>query len=165
VKWTKVEPGENNSALLDIPHCFAQVKIDDKGRLKLPAESLDWCKKSSVVKVFCTTTDKKTVRIYPISLWLSTLNSWEAPGPHAATLAKVAMIAKTFGGDAEIDAQGRMTLPAQLRDAMELGPEPVYLEHTKGRMDFRKKTVHDAEMALAQVDLAKSNDILKELGF
>lgn len=160
-----METGEHISRVAEPPHSIAQAKIDDKGRLKLPSESLDWCRKSSVVNVFVTTTDKKTVRIYPISLWLSTLSFWEGPGEHAAALADIAMLAKTYGSDGEIDTQGRLLISAPLRDVMELGSEPICLEHIKGRMDFRKKTVHDAAMAAALANLEAKNDILKKLGF
>jgi len=78
--------GEQNTVLAEPPHSIAQAKIDDKGRLKLPAESLDWCRKSEVGNVFVTTFDKKTVRIYPIPLWKSTVIVMEAPSEEADAL-------------------------------------------------------------------------------
>ena len=165
VKWIEMESvGEQISNLAEPPNSTAQAKIDDKGRLKLPSESLDWCKKSSVVNVFVTTVDKKTVRIYPIPLWKSTLKMLEAPGEHAKAGADLARIAKYYGGDAEIDTQGRLLVPATLRTLMGLESEPVCLEHVKGRIDVTKKTVHDALLQAAESNLDEKVETFGKLG-
>ena len=121
-----MEPvGDQVTNLAEPPHSIAQAKIDDKGRLKLPSESLEWCKKSSVISVFVTTMDKKTVRIYPISGWKSTVKVMEGPGDNADALEALLRVARYYGRDAEIDAQGRIVIPSELRTAMALGSEPV----------------------------------------
>jgi MraZ protein len=156
--------GEQNSNLAEPPHSIAQAKIDDKGRLKLPSESLDWCRKSSVVNVFVTTFDKKTVRIYPISVWKSTVKILEGPGEQADAFEALLRVAKYYGGDADIDAQGRIVIPSDLRAVMGLGSEPVCLEHLKGRIDFTKKTVHDGLLQAAESNLEEKNAMLRKLG-
>jgi MraZ protein len=156
--------GEQISNLAEPPHSIAQAKIDDKGRLKLPSESWDWCKKSSVVSVFVTTVDKKTVRIYPIPEWKSTLKLLESPGENAKVGLQLAKIAKHYGGDAEIDSQGRLLLPALLRAEMGLGQESVCLEHVKGRIDVTKKTVHDALLQMAETNLDDKVETFAKLG-
>jgi MraZ protein len=158
------QTGEKITILAEPPHSIAQAKIDDKGRLKLPAESLDWCKKSSVVNVFVTTFDKKTVRIYPISVWKSTVNMLEAPSENADAWESLLRIAKYYGRDGEIDAQGRLVIPADLRTVMTLGSEPVCLEHLKGRIDFTKKTVHDGLLQAAESNLDEKNAMARKLG-
>jgi MraZ protein len=160
-----MDPAEDQiSGVAEPPHSIAQAKIDDKGRLKLPAESWDWCKKSNVVSVFVTTFDKKSVRIYPISEWKSTVKTMEAAGPHATAMAGILRMARFYGRDAEIDAQGRIVIPGVLRDKLELGSEPVCVEHLKGRMDFSKKSMHDVLLAEAEADLEAKNRIALELG-
>ncbi len=156
--------GEQITNLAEPPHSIAQAKIDEKGRLKLPAESWDWCKKSSVVNVFVTTFDKKTVRIYPISVWKSTVIAMEAPGEQAEALESLLRIARYYGRDAEIDTQGRIVIPGDLRTLMTLGSEPVCLEHLKGRIDFTKKTVHDGLLQGAESNLDEKNAVAKKLG-
>jgi MraZ protein len=156
--------GEQITDLAEPPHSIAQAKIDDKGRLKLPSESLDWCRKSSVANVFVTTFDKKTVRIYPIWGWMSTVKSMEAPSEHADALEALLRIAKFYGRDGEIDTQGRLVIPAELRTVMTLSSEPVCLEHLKGRIDFTKKAVHDGLLQAAEANLEEKNAILRKLG-
>jgi MraZ protein len=152
------------TVLAEPPHSITQAKVDDKGRLKLPAESLDWCKKSNVVNVFVTTVDKKTVRIYPIPLWKSTLNMLEGPGEHAKAGADLARIAKFYGGDGEIDAQGRVLLPAALRTLLGLESQPVCLEHIKGRIDVTTKKVLDALLQSAESNLDEKVETFGKLG-
>jgi MraZ protein len=152
------------TVLAEPPHSIAQAKVDDKGRLKLPAESLDWCKKSNVVNVFVTTVDKKTVRIYPIPLWKSTLNMLEGPGEHAKAGAELARVAKYYGGDAEIDAQGRLLLPSAVRTLLGLESQPVCLEHIKGRIDVTKKTVYEALLQSAESNLDEKVETFGKLG-
>jgi len=157
-------PLENIGTLAEPPHSTTSAKIDDKGRLKLPSESLDWCKKSNISNIFATTFDKVTVRLYPIPLWKSTLKLLESPGPQAKKGADLARVAKHYGGDAEIDAQGRILLPAALRTLLTLESQPICLEHLAGRMDFTTKVEYDRLLATAEENLQDKVDTFRELG-
>ncbi len=146
------------------PHSTAQAKVDDKGRLKLPSESLDWCKKSNILNVFITTLDKRTVRIYPIPVWKSTLSLLESPGENARKGADLARIAKKYGGDAEIDAQGRILLPSALRALLSLEAETVAVEHVSGRIDLMTKAVYDKLIEEAESGLEDKFETFRQLG-
>ena len=155
---------EEISGLAEPPHSIASAKVDDKGRLKLPSETFEWCKKSNVVSVFVTTVDKKTLRIYPISVWKSTLIALESPGPNASAMLALAKIAKSYGGDSDIDSQGRILLPAMARAALKLESQHVCLEHVRGRIDVTVKTVHDAILMAAETNLEEKVALLETLG-
>ena len=152
------------SKLAEPPHSIVQAKIDDRGRLKLPSDTWEWCKKSSVINVFVTTFDKETVRIYPISAWKSSVKVMEAPGPDADALAALLTVARYWGRDQEIDSQGRIVIHSELRAELTLGSEPVCVEHLKGRIDFTKKSVHDGILRDAETNLAAKNAIARKLG-
>jgi len=165
VRWSEMESIEDQiSKLAEPPHSIVPAKIDDRGRLKLPSDSWEWCKKSSVINVFVTTFDKQTVRIYPIPVWKSTVIVMEGPGDHADELAGLLRLARYYGRDAEIDSQGRIVIPVELRSELTLGSEPVCVEHLKGRIDFTKKTVHDGLLLEAGSNLAAKNAIARRLG-
>jgi MraZ protein len=155
---------EQITSMAEPPHSIAQAKIDDKGRLKLPSEFLDWLKKSNVVNVFVTTLDKRTARIYPILLWKATTNILENAGENARAGSAVALIAKKYGGDAEIDSQGRILMPAMLRDLLGLESQPVYLEEYAGRINVDTKAVHDARMQIAEANLDEKLETLEKMG-
>lgn len=64
---------------IEPPHSIIQARVDDKGRLKLPAEFWEYLKQLGVEKVFITTVDLQLARIYPIPVWKSNENffaSW-----------------------------------------------------------------------------------------
>jgi MraZ protein len=146
------------------PHSITQAKVDDKGRVKLPAESLEWCKNSNILKVFITTLDERSVRVYPIPVWKSTLNMLEAPGEHAEEGAAMAFLAKVYGGDADIDAQGRVLLPAALRSLLSLESQPVWVEHLANRIELTTKPVYDELLAAARANLPAKVALFKKLG-
>jgi len=152
------------TSLPEPPHSIASAKIDDKGRLKLPAEFLEWLKKSNVLNVFVTTLDKRTIRIYSIPGWKSTLNLLENAGENARAGSDLALIAKVFGGDAEIDSQGRILMPAALRTLLELESQPVFLGCHAGRIDVATKKVHEARMQIAEANLDEKLETLEKMG-
>jgi MraZ protein len=152
------------TSMAEPPHSIAQTKIDEKGRLKLPSDFLDWLKKSNVSNVFVTTFDMRTARIYPISLWKSTTNFLENAGEQARAASDLALITKMYGGDAEIDGQGRILMPAALRSLLELESQPVWLDVYAGRVNVATKKVHEARMQLAQANLEEKLLTLEKMG-
>ena len=120
---------------MEPPHSIAQARIDDKGRLKLPAEFLEYLKKLGVDKVFITTMDRELARIYPISVWKANEILFANAGDLAELAEDVAYVAKFFGGDSEIDAQGRVLMPAALRRELELESQTVFLDCYNGRIN------------------------------
>ena len=155
---------DQNRVAAEPPHSIAQAKVDEKGRLKLPSEFLEWLKKSNVLNVFITTLDKRTVRIYPIPVWKSTLNLLENAGENARAAADLALIAKVYGGDADIDSQGRLLMPAALRTLLELESQPVFLGCHAGRIDVATKRVHEARMQVAESNLDEKLETLEKMG-
>jgi MraZ protein len=159
-------PGEVSeiAVLPEAPFSIASAKVDDKGRLKLPSDSLDWCRKSNILKVFVTTLDKRTFRIYSIPAWMSTLNLLEGGGEHAKAGADLALIAKVYGDKAEIDAQGRILLPAALRQLLGLESQTVWLNHVAGRIDGATNSVQEARMQNASSNLEEKLETFQKLG-
>lgn len=155
---------EQITVMAEPPHSIAQAKIDDKGRLKLPSEFLDWLKKSNVVSVFVTTFDKRTIRIYSTLLWKATTKMLENAGENAKAGQSVALVAKKYGGDAEIDSQGRILMPAMLRELLNLESQPVYMEEYAGRINVDTKAVHDARMQIAEANLDEKLETLEKMG-
>lgn len=149
---------------MEPPHSIAQARVDDKGRLKLPSEFLEYLKKLGVDKVFITTLDRQLARIYPISVWKANENLFADAGDLAETAEDVAYIAKVYGGDSEIDAQGRVLLPAALRRELELESQTVYLDCYNGRINVAGKSVHDERVNRAMANLGEKVKTLEKKG-
>jgi MraZ protein len=156
-----MEESEQNGAVsVGRPHSIAQASVDEKGRLKLPAEFLEFLEAMGVTKVFITTFDLKLARIYPMSVWESNEKLFASAGENAAAAERLAFLAKVYGGDAEIDKSGRVLLPAKLRETLGLEKQPVWLDVFKGRINVVTKQIYDERMQLA---LATMGDDLKTL--
>ena|SRR6516165_1641772 len=155
---------DQSTIVAEPPHSIAQARVDDKGRLKLPSEFLEYLRKLKVDKVFITTFDKRTARIYPISLWNSTSYLLENAGDNARAASDLALIAKNYGGDAEIDSQGRVLMPPALRMLFELESQPVWLDVYAGRINVANKKFHEARMQLAEANLEEKLLALEKMG-
>ena len=149
---------------IEPPHSIAQARVDDKGRLKLPAEFWEYLKQLSVEKVFITTIDLELARIYPIPVWKSNEFLFANSGDLAELADDVAYIAKYFGGDSEIDAQGRVLMPAALRKELSLEAQPVWLDCYNGRINVAGKAIHEARFHRAMANLGEKVKTLEKKG-
>src|SRR5580704_13906227 len=55
--------------VVEMPRGMSRAKIEDKGRIKLPAGFLHFFDALPERKVFVTSTDGRIAEIYPISTW------------------------------------------------------------------------------------------------
>jgi MraZ protein len=152
----------NSVPTAEPPHSIAQASVDEKGRLKLPAEFLEYLEALKVTKVFITTFDQRLARIYPIEVWKVNQALFENSTDSAAE--RLLLLAKAYGGDAEIDKSGRVLLPATLREALGLEKQPVWLDVFHGRINVVSKKIHDERMQLAQANMADDLKTLEKLG-
>jgi len=154
----------NNLVTAEPPHSIAQASVDEKGRLKLPSEFLEYLQALKVTKVFITTFDQRQVRIYPLAVWKVNEALFQNSGENAAAAERLAFLAKVFGGDAEIDKSGRVLLPAKLRESMGLEKQPVWLDEYHGRINFVTRKVYDERMQLAQANQSEDLKTLEKMG-
>lgn len=131
----------------DPPRGNVQVKIDDKGRLKLPAPFVAYVQALGSQLVHVTSIDKRTVRVYPISVWRRFENELNSRDFNQEIAQRIWRIARHYGGDAVIDDQGRILIPGELRQDLKLKDAQVYLCPEKsGRFDLVTKQDYDASL-------------------
>ena len=95
----------------------AATRIDDKGRLKLPTIFRGVIQDQHGPDVFVTSLTGECVRIYPMPVWVEIERKLLAmPGNHPSRLKFLDRV-NYFGQTGELDAQGRVVIPAQLRDS------------------------------------------------
>ena len=102
------------------------AKVDEKGRLKIPSVFLDELKEFGN-QFYITSTTGETARIYPMKVWSEIEDKLaQLPSTHVAKQ-KFLLRTSYFGQQAELDGQGRVLLPAVLRDAAQtMGEVDVY---------------------------------------
>ena len=142
-----------------------QAKCDEKGRLKLPSEIVAYLKALTVERVFITTVDLKLIRIYSETLWESNQNIFGSAGENAKIAQDVAFIANLYGGLSEIDDNGRVLIPTDLRRKLEVEGQPVWLDVYNGRINVFGKKVYDERMHRAIDGLEDKVNRLEANGF
>src|ERR1041385_6747319 len=154
----------NKRVVAEPPHSIAQASVDEKGRLKLPAEFLAYLEALNITTVFITSLDQRQARIYPIDVWKVNEALFENAGENSAAAERMAFLAKVYGGDAEIDKAGRVLLPAKLRETLGLEKQPVWLDVYHGRINVVTKKIYDERMQLAQANQSEDLKTLERMG-
>ena len=132
------------------------AKVDEKGRLKVPAVFLEGLKEFGT-QFYITSVTGETARIYPMNVW-SELEDKLAKLP-ASNQAKRKFLLRTsyFGQTVELDGQGRLLLPAVLRETAAMKGEVDvfgaldYLEvmnHTRVLDDLKNQPFTDEDWTL-----------------
>lgn len=103
------------------------AKIDEKGRLKVPANFRKIIEERYGSECFITSMDGERALVYPLSVWFD-FQSRLAKVP-STSMAKAKLLERVnyFGQVASIDAQGRVLVPQVLRDVAGISDEVVVL--------------------------------------
>ena len=100
------------------------AKVDDKGRLKMPAEYKRLAdEKYSSTKFYITSRDGKSAYVYPIQEWETIERKLVALPSFNASRQKLLKLTSYYGQEVEFDNQGRLLLPAVLRESAGLKGE------------------------------------------
>ena len=95
----------------------APARIDDKGRLKVPTIFRSVIHDQQGPDVFVTSLTGDCVRIYPMTVWLEVERKLSnIPENHPARLKFLDRV-NYYGQTGELDTQGRIVIPAHLRDS------------------------------------------------
>jgi MraZ protein len=137
--------GAEKSASVDHPRGTYSARVDDKGRLKLPADFHKYLSELGAVKVFVTSFDKRIGKIYPIPVWKEIEAKLEAGNGTGRRGKALLFVANDLGGDAEVDAQGRMLIPAELRRELKIENDQVRLNYYRGSIQFLSSAVYEEE--------------------
>jgi MraZ protein len=124
------------------------ARVDEKGRLKVPADFKRRVDEVYGPQFFITSKDGKRAEVYP-------LKEWEAIEAKLAQIPSMNPAKKKFldvtnyyGQMAEMDAQGRLLIPQLLRETAKVMGEVVVL----GTQTFLEVVNHD--MFKAELDVA-----------
>ena len=160
-----METSAEKSIVAEPPLGIFTAKCDEKGRLKLPAEFVTYLKTLGLEKVFITTVDMRMARIYPKRTWESNQILFENAGDDTELAEDVAFIANLYGASSEIDGNGRILVPTDLRRKLELESQTVWLDYYNGGINAFGKKVYEERMQRATVNLADKLKTLRKKGF
>jgi len=139
---------------VDPPRGLWSARVDDKGRLKLPAVFAQYLTAKQAEKVFITTMDESTGKIYTIPVWNENVKLLESgTGAERAMGKQILFRANFHGADAELDQQGRLLLPSEMRRKLGFENAQVHLEAYEGLFNIYSQKVFDETMRQSGEDL------------
>jgi MraZ protein len=127
--------------------------VDEKGRLKLPAEFKRICDEKYGPKFYITSLDGQRAEIFPMLEWEKIeAQIAEMAGPEKK---RFLYAAARYGQNAEMDAQGRLLIPQLLRETATLAGDVAVLglqtylavaNDEKHRTALKENPLTDADM-------------------
>ncbi len=94
----------------------APAKVDEKGRLKIPVNFRKIIEEKYGVDCFITSMDGERAVVYPLPVWFDFQGRLAKVPSTSMAKAKLLERVNYFGQAATIDAQGRVLVPAVLRN-------------------------------------------------
>ena len=105
------------------------VRIDPKGRLRIPANALSSL--GDCTDFFITSEDGKSARVYPLRIWNEVEKRLTGTHLHNSNEEKLLIRAKYFGQAVTIDKQGRVLIPVVLRETAQIKGEVNVFGYSK----------------------------------
>ncbi len=115
------------------------TRVDEKGRLKLPAEFKRHIEEKYGTKFYITSRDGRTAEVYPIEEWEKIEQKLAAIPSFNPAKKKFMDRVNYFGQATEMDAQGRVLVPQILRETAKVTGDVVVF----GMMTYLEVTNHD----------------------
>lgn len=103
------------------------ARVDDKGRLKIPAPFKEELEQNYAKQFYITSLDGQYVRVYPLEEWNKIEEKLQEAASFNRTRRKFLSRANYFGQLVEMDNQGRVLIPSVLREKAEMKGEVAVL--------------------------------------
>ncbi len=115
---------------LDVLMGHAPARVDEKGRLKIPADFRKLIEEKYGADCFITSIDGERAMVYPMSVWYD-FQARLAKVP-STSVAKAKMLERVnyYGQATAIDSQGRVLVPSILREVAGILNDVVVLGST-----------------------------------
>jgi MraZ protein len=125
----------------------ARAKLDEKGRLKLPAAYLTPLLERFGAQLFITSMDGLSAQVYPLPVWLELEAKLAAPsGLLDPDLERFRMTVNYWGREVELDAQGRVVIHSPLREAAGLDGDCVVMGDPSGFLTLISQANAEAQV-------------------
>jgi MraZ protein len=103
------------------------TRVDEKGRLKVPAEFKRLIDEKYGAQFYITSLDGRVAQVYPFEEWQRIEEKLARLSNFNPTKKKLLNRTNYYGQVVEMDAQGRLLVPALLRDSAQIRGEVAVL--------------------------------------
>jgi MraZ protein len=149
---------------VELPRGRYPGRLDDKGRLKLPADFIEFFKSLPERKLHLTSLDRHIAQLYPISEWRVNEKFFDTfqEDPDAAD--NIAFNAADLGADVEMDGQGRIVVHPDLRRELGMEGQELHLIAYKGHVQILTDERYKEQKSRATENTASDLKVLKKAG-
>jgi MraZ protein len=133
------------------------TRVDEKGRLKVPAEFKRVIDEKYGTQFYITSLDGKSAQIYPFEEWERIEQKLAGLSTFNPTKKKFLTRTNYWGQVVEMDNQGRLLMPQLLRDSAQLKGEVAVMGY------LNRLEVHSMEGVRQEVDEAFTAEDEKNL--
>ena len=137
-------------------------RVDEKGRLKVPAEFKRVIDEKYGTQFYITSTDGKVAEVYPFEEWERIEQKLAGLSNYNPTKKKFLDRVNYWGQQVEMDGQGRLLMPQMLREAGDIKGE-VAVTGNLNRLLVRNLEAYRREIA-EQPFTPEDEKTLDELG-
>ena len=138
------------------------TRVDEKGRLKVPAEFKRVIDEKYSTQFYITSLDGKVAQLYPFEEWERIEQKLAGLSTYNPTKKKFLARVNYWGQTVEMDGQGRLLLPQLLRDAAQIKGE-VAVTGNLTFLEVRNLEAYRQEMETEQFT-PEDEKTLDELG-
>ena len=128
--------------MVEPPRGMYPGRLDDKGRVKLPAAFQQYFAALREKKLFVTSLDRRIGQIYPMDVWRQNEKFFESYRDNVRIARNVAFNAADLGAETEMDAQGRILFSPELRRELGIENQPVRLFAYRGRIEVLSEKIY-----------------------
>lgn len=118
------------------------ARLDEKGRLKLPAVFQQYFASLGESTLFITSLDGRIGQLYPVSAWRQNEVLFEQYKDDPEALQDLLFNAQDLGAEAEIDSQGRVTVNSELRRELGLQGQELHLFAYKNHVQLLTEEIY-----------------------
>jgi MraZ protein len=140
------------------------ARMDDRGRVKLPAALKEYLEKFEDKRLFVTSLDRRIAQVYPIIFWKQTEKFLETFSDDPDAAENLAFNAADLGAETEMDAQARVLFSPELRRELGLEDQPVHLYAFGGHIEVLSEAVYEERKRAATAKPVADRAKLRQAG-
>jgi DNA-binding transcriptional regulator/RsmH inhibitor MraZ len=129
--------------MVEPPRGMYPGRLDDKGRMKVPVDFQSFLGALREKKLFVTSLDRRIAQIYPIAVWRENEKFFETYREDPRIARMVAFNAADLGAESEMDNQGRILFPPELRRELGIENQSVRLYAYRGRIEVLSEKIYE----------------------
>jgi MraZ protein len=158
------EKGPGSLLAVRPPLGMYPARLDEKGRLKLPTVFQQFFNSFAESKLFITSLDGRTGQIYNIAAWRANETLFDGYNDDPDALQDLLFNAQDLGAEADMDAQGRVTVNSQLRQELDLQGQELHLYAYKNHIQILTEAIYQERRLRARPNGKENLDKLERAG-